>query len=147
ISDFPYPNYLNKIELPSMKCQFIILLSLLLAGNCIRAQSFSLRDSLHIEQLLEKANTEGISGSLQKGRLYADSALQLSKQTGYAKGEGFAYLKIADLYKLRNEYEEVAPWLQKGLQVARQTRDTFMLALGIYQEGQYYLFNDKPSEA
>ena len=94
-----------------MKIIFILLLCIFGLMPPSWAQSITKNDSILIERLLERANAEGISGSLAKGRAFADTALWLSKKQGYARGEGFAYLKIADLYKLQNEYEEVSPWL------------------------------------
>src|SRR5687767_3118782 len=61
------------------------------------AQSYTRNDSVQIYTLLNQADEEALTGSLDTAMLYARHALQISKGKKMLRGEGFAHLKIADI--------------------------------------------------
>ncbi|WP_315817649.1 hypothetical protein [Paraflavitalea speifideaquila] len=112
-----------------------------------KAQTNAVADSIKIYQLLDAADEEAVTGSLDKALQHANAALQLSRTKKMLRGEGFARLKQADIIIQQSNTGKIDQHIEDALKIANQLKDSFMLALAFYQHGQAFLFNGQYTEA
>ncbi len=74
---------------------------------------------------------------------YAQQALRLSRQHKMLRGEGFAKLKEADILVQQSSTAKVNNYMEEATRIATQLRDSFMLALATYQQGQSMMYQDQ----
>lgn len=123
---------------------------LLLVLFCIpaaNAQSYSKGDSIKIYKLLASADEEAVTGSLDNAMRFTQQALQWSREKKMLRGEGFARLKEADIAIQLSNTAKVDHFIEEGTRIAYQLRDSFMLALASYQQGQSQMYNEQYASA
>lgn len=125
----------------------IYMVAMFLLPTICPAQSYTKQDSLQIYMLLDKADQESVTGSLDKAKFIAEEALQLSRQKRMLRGQGFAELKVADIKVQQSEEAGLLQHFSNAQRIATTLRDTFMLALGYYQLGQHHLFRERLDSA
>lgn len=113
----------------------------------VRAQSYSNADSVKIYKLLDAADQEAVTGSLEVALRYTQQALQLSREKKMLRGEGFARLKEADIIIQQLNTGKIDHLIDDALKIANQLKDSFMLALACYQHGQSFMYNEQHAEA
>lgn len=113
----------------------------------VRAQSYSNADSVKIYKLLDAADQEAVTGSLEVALRYTQQALQLSREKKMLRGEGFARLKEADIIIQQLNTGKIDHLIDEALKIAHQLKDSFMLALACYQHGQSFMYNEQHAEA
>jgi signal transduction histidine kinase len=129
----------------ALKEAFLLLLAIV---SCIHlAAQSKAKDSVEIYHYLSQADEETISGSLDSAMKYAQLALQVSKEKKLLRGEGFAKLKIADVLFQKESDDNLADYFAEGLKIGAQLKDSFMMALACYQQGQYLMYEDQLEEA
>lgn len=136
--------------LPHIKARLfrsIYLLLLLHIGTFSLAQSPAKTDSVHIYSLLDRADNEALTGSLDSALRYACLALQLSNERKFLRGEGFAKLKIADILVQQENAASLDEYFVSALKTGASLRDSFMMALASYQQGEYLMYKDDLKEA
>ncbi len=111
------------------------------------AQTYTRNDSVQIYKWLNKADGEAVTGSLDTAMKYANLALQLSKEKKMLRGEGFAKLKIADILSEQESQADLTVFFAEGLKIGVQLKDSFLLALACYQQGEYLMHKDQLEEA
>lgn len=122
-----------------------ILIMLLLIGVLpeVNAQSYTKADSLKIYQLLDKADQEAVTGSLDLAMQYAQQALLISREHKMLRGEGFARLKEADILLHKSNTTNINGHIEEGIKIATRLKDSFMLALANYQHGQSLMHREQ----
>ncbi len=116
-------------------------------GPSLIAQSYTRNDSVQIYKWLSQADEEAVTGSLDSAMKYARLALGVSKEKKMLRGEGFAKLKIADILVQQDSPVEVADFFTEGLKIGTQLKDSFLMALACYQQGEYLMYKDQLEEA
>jgi signal transduction histidine kinase/tetratricopeptide (TPR) repeat protein len=111
------------------------------------AQSYTRNDSVQIYALLNQADEEALTGSLDTAMVYARHALQVSKGKKMLRGEGFAHLKIADILVQQESPGDLIAFFTEGLEIGARLKDSFMMALACYQQGEYLMYKDQLEEA
>lgn len=124
---------------------------LLLAISCQyfegSSQSYSPPDSVTIYKFLAEADELSGRGQLNGGLFHAKKALQLSRDKKMKRGEGFALLKIADVMLHKDSTSSITEYFSQASKIAVQIKDSFLLALSFYQQGQFAMRNDRLDEA
>ena len=115
--------------------------------STVFAQAYSSKDSVRIYSWLNQADEEAVTGSLDTAMKYANLALRLSKEKKMLRGEGFARLKVADILSEQERPVDVHEYFLEGFRIGSQLKDSFMMALACYQQGQYIMHNDQLEEA
>ncbi|MBS1656067.1 MAG: tetratricopeptide repeat protein, partial [Bacteroidetes bacterium] len=116
-------------------------------NNAILAQSYSKTDSAAIYKLLNDADEVSFSGTLDSAMQLAKQALQLSENKKMLRGKGFALLKVADIAVQRSDSGDMEKLFSDALKIGTQLKDSFLLALAYYQQGQYYMYNEQYAPA
>ncbi|MDF2193731.1 tetratricopeptide repeat protein [Paraflavitalea sp. CAU 1676] len=125
----------------------LLLCVFISAGTAAIAQTYTKADSAHIYQLLQRADEEAVTGSLDTAMRYAQQALRLSRQHKMLRGEGFAKLKEADILVQQSSTAKVNSYIEEATRIATQLKDSFMLALATYQQGQSMMYQDQHPQA
>ncbi len=99
-------------------------------------------DSARIFAWLTKADNAVFNTKLDSGLYYSNLALQLSKEKKLLRGEGFAKLRIADIWVQQSHPGNVTELFADGLKIGTQLKDSFLMALACYQHGQYLMYNN-----
>lgn len=115
---------------------FILLTAVYASPTC--AQSYTIKDSIEIYKLLDKADEDDLAGNLDKALEHAISALDLSLKRKMSRGAGFAYLKMADLHLKKDGSTGINSLYDKAFAIGAQIRDSFLLGLAHHQLGQFY---------
>ena len=63
------------------------------------------------------------------------------------RGEGFAHLKIADILVQQESPGDLIAFFTEGLEIGARLKDSFMMALACYQQGEYLMYKDQLEEA
>jgi len=121
----------------------ILTLCVLLQITALFSQSYTKADSINIYKLLNRADKESLTGTLNSALKCAQSALELSLSKKMLRGEGLATLKIADVCVQKDSTTGVLPLIKKAWDIGTRLKDSFMLALASYQEGQHRMYNDE----
>ncbi|MEP7376564.1 MAG: tetratricopeptide repeat protein [Chitinophagaceae bacterium] len=111
------------------------------------SQSYTAKDSVRIYKWLNRSDEEAVTGSLDTAIKYARLALQVSKEKKMLRGEGFAKLKIADILLQQESPLDIKDYLDEANKIGTQLKDSFMMALTAYQQGQQSMYNDQLEEA
>jgi two-component system, NarL family, sensor histidine kinase UhpB len=111
------------------------------------SQSYTTNDSARIYALLNHADEEALTGSLETAMVYARQALQISKAKKMLRGEGFANLKIADILVQQESPDDLTEFFAGALKTGARLKDSFMIALACYQQGEYLMYKDELGEA
>lgn len=123
---------------------------LLLVLFCIpaaNAQSYSKADSIKIYKLLASADEEAVTGSLDNAMRFTQQALQWSREKKMLRGEGFSRLKEADIIIQQSSTGNIDHLINEAIQIANRLKDSFMLALAFYQQGQSLMYKDQHADA
>ena len=116
--------------------------------SIVKAQGFyTPNDSIRIYKLLSEADNLSMAGSMDAALNSAAMALQISKQKKMLRGEGFAGLKIADIKVQQSDTGNMEPYYTSALRIGSQLKDSFMMALAWYQQGQYIMYDGRNEEA
>ena len=97
--------------------------------------------------MLNRADEEAITGSLDTAMKYANTALQFSKEKKMMRGEGFAKLKVADILFQKEQPVNINEYYEATFQIGAHLKDSFLMALSCYQHGQYIMYEGKFEEA
>lgn len=109
------------------------------SADWLRAQPrYTIRDSMEIFSLLEKADGLDLAGELDAAKTMVEIAEKKSIAGGFLRGQGHAVLKRADLQLKKEGKEEVLSLCDQGIRIGMELRDSFIVALGHHQAGQYY---------
>lgn len=111
------------------------------------AQSNTHKDSVQVYAWLNQADEQAISGSLDSAMKYAQFALQASKDKKLLRGEGFAKLKVADILFQQESENDFKGFIADGLKIGAQLKDSFMMALASYQQGQCLMYEHQLDDA
>src|SRR5687768_7037625 len=117
---------LNKMALFPVRIS-LTALCLFLASPFSFGQSYTASDSARIYALLNHADDEALTGSLDKSMLYARQALQISKIKKMPRGEGFAILKIADLLVQQESPDNLSDFFAEAYKIGARLKDSFMI--------------------
>jgi two-component system sensor histidine kinase UhpB len=113
----------------------------------IFAQSYTRNDSVQIYEWLSQADEQAVTGSLDSAMKYANLALQLGKEKKMLRGEGFGKLKVADILFQKESSVSINEFYGEGMRIGTQLKDSFMMALSCYQQGEYIMYEDQLEEA
>lgn len=113
----------------------------------LSAQVYTQNDSTRIFKMLNRADEEAITGSLDTAMKYANIALQFSKEKKMMRGEGFAKLKVADILFQKEQPVNINEYYEATFQIGAHLKDSFLMALSCYQHGQYIMYEGKFEEA
>ncbi len=116
----------------------ILLLSIPFSPSPVLAQGYTAADSAAVWALLDRADAEDLAGNLGKAETTTQEALRISTQKKIRRGEGFAWLKLADLELKKEGGSKVQPLFEKAFIIGAQLRDSLLLGLAHHQQGQYY---------
>ncbi|MBO9566710.1 MAG: tetratricopeptide repeat protein [Niastella sp.] len=133
-------HYLRSIALHLVLWMFVAI-------PVTHAQSYTKADSTKIYQLLDQADQEAVTGSLDRAMQYTRRALQLSKEKRMLRGEGFARLKEADIIVQQSDNPKIETHIQDAIKIATLLKDSFMLALANYQYGQCLMYQEEHEQA
>lgn len=133
-------NHLHKIAL-------LLVLWVMIAFPATYAQPYTKADSIKIYQLLDKADQEAVTGTLERAMHHVREALQRSKAHKMLRGEGFALLKEADLIVQQSDQTDIEPRIRQAIKIATHLKDSFMLALAHYQHGQSLMYREQHGQA
>lgn len=111
------------------------------------AQSYTINDSIQLYKLLNRSDEESLTGTLNQALQFAQDALSISITKKMLRGEGFASLKIADICVQKDSTANALLYIKKGWDIGTRLKDSFMLALSSYQEGQYRMYNNEYAAA
>jgi two-component system, NarL family, sensor histidine kinase UhpB len=125
----------------------LIVIFSLTANTLSYPQSYTHQDSARIYTLLNHADEEALTGSLDTAMIYARRALQISKAKKMPRGEGFALLKIADILVQQDSRDDLNEFFTEAMKTGTRLKDSFMLALACYQQGEYRMYKDELEEA
>lgn len=127
---------------------FLLFLSLFSFSVAVHSQLlYTYNDSVKIFSWLNKADELTEISVFDSAKHYADLALNISKEKKMLRGQAYAHLKIADIAYRRTGPESLFYHDSIALKIATQLKDSFLIALANYQLGQYYLEEEKYSEA
>ena len=115
--------------------------------TALSAQHYTREDSVEIYKWLSMADEEAVKGSLDTAMKYSMFALRLSKEKKMLRGQGFAKLKMADILLQKEKEVNIDEFFGEGLRIGTQLKDSFLMALACYQQGQYLMFDDQLDEA
>src|SRR5688500_19003226 len=124
-----------------------ILIGMIFFISPVFPQAYTKNDSIQVYKWLDKADDEAVTGSLDSAMKYATLALQLSKTKKMLRGEGFGKLKIADILFQKESPVNVKEFYGEGYRIGTYLKDSFMMALACYQQGQYIMYEDQLEEA
>jgi two-component system, NarL family, sensor histidine kinase UhpB len=141
-----HPLKLNKHGLNCVNVSLLITV-LIFASTLSFSQTYTRHDSARIYTLLEQADQESLTGSLDTAMAYARQALQISKSKRMLRGEGFATLKIADILVQQESPDDLNDFFAEALKTGARLKDSFMMALACYQQGEYLMYKDELEEA
>lgn len=127
--------------------RIILTFCMLLFTTAMFAQSYTKADSINIYSLLNRADQESLTGTLNNALQYAQQALQLSTTKKMLRGQGLAILKIADICEQKDSTGSIPAQLKKAWDIGARLKDSFMLALSSYQQGQYNMYNNEYATA
>ena len=127
--------------------EVIVATSMVIFSFPVFSQSYYPKDSILIYKWLNQSEEEAITGSLDTALKFARIALQVSKEKKMPRGEGFAKLKIADILLQQESPVDVNEFISEALNIATQLKDSFMMALACYQQGEYLMYKDQLEEA
>src|SRR5687767_3374348 len=136
---------LNK-KLLSFVRRSLTAIALLFTALLSFSQSYTTNDSVRIYALLNHADEEALTGSLETAMVYARQALQISKAKKMLRGEGFANLKIADILVQQESPDDLTEFFAGALKTGARLKDSFMIALACYQQGEYLMYKDELGE-
>lgn len=108
---------------------------------------YSPADSMKIFSWLNKADELTEISIFDSARHYANLALNTSKEKRMLRGQAYAHLKLADIAYRKTETSLLPFHDSMGLKIARQVKDSFLVALAQYQFGQYHLEEERYPEA
>lgn len=99
---------------------------------------YTIRDSIEIFSLLDKADGLDLSGDLDAAKRLVEQAEKKSIAGSFLRGQGHAVLKRADLQLKKEGKAEVLSLCNQGIRIGIELRDSFIVGLGHHQAGQYY---------
>lgn len=133
------------------------ILTALLFGIFVKSsfsQKYTARDSVEIYTLLEQAEKEDLAGKLEEAAVFAKKALILSQHKSMLRGEGFAWLKQADIQLKKDGAAELETFYQKAISIGKKINDPFLTGLAYFQkcqqasqEGNYPVAEKNATEA
>ncbi len=105
-------------------------------------EAYSPKDSFAIFSLLDKADELTLSTNYDSAMETANAALQISRSKKMKRGEGFALLKIADIFYRKSDFKNLGHYDSTALKIGLQLKDDFLTALAYYQLGVYFMSNN-----
>lgn len=127
-------------------CPLAILLALASLTSALGQKAYTNKDSVRIYDLLNAAD-EFSDTNVDSAMYFARAAGLLSKQKKMLRGEGWAFLKIAELKKYTSRQDSIEYLDLEGLKIATAIKDDFMRALASFQLGQHYMFKHRYKES
>ena len=125
----------------------ILVVTLFLPVDLFAQSGYSVKDSIKVFALLEKADQQIASSLFSKVRESAENAMEFSRQKKFLRGEASAHTTIADIYYRNSESTKMAFHDSASLKIGLQLRDSFIIALSYYQTGQMLLDQGKNNDA
>ena len=87
----------------------------------------------------QKGNKKRLLGDLDQALDAFFKAADAAKQAGYTKGEGSAYIALADIYSLSGNHANAMLYYHKAIGSLRQSKDSLGLASAISNAGDEFL--------
>ncbi len=132
-----------------------------LSFNELNNRTLSLK---YAEELIRQAELENnsfylFSGYLQKGEYYKKTgeldlaleifieALNIAIDAGAIKDEGIAYITIADVYAMMENYTNAEQFYNKSIQISRSINDSISLASALLNAGDTYYSMERYDDA
>ncbi|MGB4959721.1 MAG: histidine kinase [Saprospiraceae bacterium] len=105
------------------------------------------QDSLYIYSLLDEADERDFEGSLDQALLITKKAFTLSQHKKMRRGEGYASLKLADLYLKLSQFQDIDKYLDWGFSIGFGISDSTIMGLSFLQKSQFHRALNKFEEA
>jgi two-component system, NarL family, sensor histidine kinase UhpB len=103
----------------------------------LQAQScYTKADSMEVYKWLNKADDADFEGNLDEAMNHVNTAMVRSKKCRFLRGEGFAWLKMADLQLKKKGADSLAHYYDKALKISERIQDDFLAGLAYFQQGQ-----------
>ena len=90
---------------------------------------------------LRKGNVEKLMGNLEDALDAFFRTAEIAKKKGLKPLEGSAYINIADIYIISNNYKNAMLYYQKAIATLRESENTILLASAILNAGDAHLTN------
>jgi signal transduction histidine kinase len=129
-----------------MRRSLLFWIGWLLSLSATAQPAYTERDSIAIYQLLDQADELDFAGLQEDALKTVREALRLSREKKMLRGEGFANLKMADLFLKKSDYAQLESHYKEGEHIGNLLRDSFILGLTFHQRAQYTLITNKLDE-
>ncbi|MGB4839525.1 MAG: tetratricopeptide repeat protein [Saprospiraceae bacterium] len=96
-----------------------------------------MQDSIQIYALLDEADERDFEGNLDEALIITKKAYTLSQNKKMKRGEGYASLKLADLYLKVSQFQEIERYLDWGFSIGFGISDSTIMGLSFLQKSQY----------
>lgn len=104
------------------------------------------KDSIIVDNL-NQLSWKASATNFEEAKMFADSALQISKQIGYEDGIGKSYSRIALAYDYKGSYDTAFVFFDKAIKVLNQTNNKSELAKVYNNIGASYYVRAKYVDA
>ena len=125
---------------------FLLWIGCLISLSATAQPAYTEKDSIAIFQLLDQTDELDFAGLQEEALKTAREALRLSREKKMLRGEGFANLKMADLFLKKSDYAQLEYHYKEGEHIGNLLRDSFILGLTFHQRAQYTLITNKLDE-
>ena len=120
-----------------MKRITVIWLLLILPLHIFAQHSYSPRDSIEISRLLDSAQAHTDRAQYAAANSLGKQAMDASRRKNFLRGEGYSHNKLADIAYQEGDFSEMKLRDSLAMKIARQLRDTAMLAESYELHGLY----------
>ncbi|HEX5652173.1 MAG TPA: adenylate/guanylate cyclase domain-containing protein [Chitinophagaceae bacterium] len=116
-----------------------IKLALKYAEELIRLSSLQ-GNNLYLHRgYLQKGNKQRLLGNLDDALDAFFKSGEAAKRENFTRGEGSAYMSIADIYSITDNHENAMLYYDKAIATLRRSGDSLLLAAAISNAGDEYL--------
>lgn len=120
----------------SLMKYFFAVLFFSLSVKSSFSQKYTAKDSVEIYRLLDQADEEDMAGRLDEAAVFVRQAMKLSQQKSMLRGEGFSWLKQADLQLKQGTTDDLESNYQKAIRIGEKINDPFLIGLAYFQKSQ-----------
>ncbi len=115
---------------------FFTAILLTLHGKIFAQQAYTAKDSIEVYNWLNRADDADFEGNLDESKRCVEKAMTLSLRYNFSRGEGFAWLKTADLKLKQEGIDGLSKYYDKAIRIGEKIHDDFLVGLCYFQRGQ-----------
>lgn len=105
----------------------------------VKANSYSIEDSVLVDRLLDRAKEYQNSYSdLDSSKYWCQNALRIARIIDYPKGQGTASYLLGVNYSRRNQRDSSLLYFKESIKISRKLKDTVGLAQSLHTAGRQY---------